>query len=142
MQAMVGKGNDRDLIENLVLDFFMSLDLGEFEALADCMAPEGDWHRQGKVLRGRDMILKAMAARGSDVRTAHIVTNFQIISLDGEAAHARFYMAGNRFDGPVTEGEPAPMDVPFSIGLYQCRCVRVGDAWKIGYLRATPRFRR
>lgn len=133
---------DADRLEELILDFFMGLDTGDFEALVACMAPDGDWHRQGKVLRGRDTILKAMADRGSDVRTAHLVTNFQIVSASGDSASVRFYMAGHRFDGPVTKGEPAPMDVPFSIGLYECRCTRVGDAWKIGELRATPRFRR
>jgi ketosteroid isomerase-like protein len=132
----------RQAIEDLVLNFFMCLDTSAFEALVDCMAPDGVWHRQGKVLRGRDMILAAMAERGPDVRTAHMVTNFQLMSVEESSATARFYLAGYRYDGSVTEGAPAPMEVPFSIGLYQCRCTRVGDQWKIGDLRATPRFRR
>lgn len=129
-------------IEQLVISFFMNLDIRAFEDLADCMAPDGAWHRQGKVLNSREMILAAMAERGPDVRTAHLVSNFQVVAGDGNSAEARFYLIGYRFDGPVDESGPSPMDLPFSIGLYRCGCVKAGEHWKIAEMRGTPRFRR
>jgi hypothetical protein len=132
----------REAAENLTVDFFYHLDTFDFEALVGCMAPDGEWHRQGKILRGHQMILAAMAERGSDVRTAHLVTNFRIVSADARSAAARFYMVAYRYDGPVSENEPAKLDLPFSIGLYSCRYARAGDGWTIADLRSEPRFRR
>ncbi|TCR65716.1 nuclear transport factor 2 family protein [Bosea sp. BK604] len=132
----------RDAIEGLVLGFFLDLDTGAFEDLADRMAPGGRWHRQGEILTDRQAILAAMAARGNDVRTAHLVTNFQLADVTETAATAKFYMVAFRHDGPVVAGTPSPLDLPRSIGLYECRCVLVGDAWRIEDMRADPRFRK
>ena len=133
--------SSRDAIERLVLNFFLDLDNGAFEALVDRMAPSGQWHRQGKTLIGRQAILDAMAARGVDVRTAHLVTNFQLTDETEAAATATFYMVAFRFDGPVVAGTPSPIDTPRSIGLYDCRCVRVDGAWRIEDIRTDMRFR-
>ncbi|MCB1490590.1 MAG: nuclear transport factor 2 family protein [Rhodobiaceae bacterium] len=129
-------------LEDLLLDFFMGLDTFAFDGLANCLAEDGEWHRQGKVLRGRAMVLDAMAERGRDVRTAHVVTNFQVTGTGGATARARFYLVGYRYDGPVTEGVPAPMQPPFSVGLYDCRFAMTGDGWKIASLSGSPRFKR
>jgi hypothetical protein len=136
------KESIRQTAENLVVDFFYGLDTFDFEALVGCMAPDCEWHRQGKILRGHPMILAAMAERGSDVRTAHLVTNFRIVSADATSAEARFYMVAYRYDGAVSNNEPATLDLPFSIGLYSCRYVRAGDGWTIADLRSELRFRR
>ena len=132
----------RDAVQNLVLDFFMDLDVGAFEALVGRMAPGGRWHRQGKVLSGRQNILDAMAERGPDVRTAHLVTNLRIVQANETAATARFYMTAFRYDGAVVAGAPSPMNLPGSIGLYECDCTLIENGWRIEELRADPRFRR
>ncbi|MBB3458710.1 ketosteroid isomerase-like protein [Rhizobium sp. BK313] len=129
-------------VEMLVLDFLMGLDTGDFEAMTDCMAPDGIWYRQGKVLRGHAMVLEALAARGSDVRTAHLITNFRLVSADGVSAETQCYMVAHRHDGPTREDEPSPMNVPFSIALYRCRFVVLDGKWKIAEIQSLPRFRR
>lgn len=129
-------------VEKLLLDFLMGLDTGNFEALVDCIAPDGIWHRQGKALRGHAMILEALAARGSDVRTAHLITNFRLVSADAVSAETQSYMVAYRYDGPVREDEPSPMNVPFSIALYRCRYVVLDGQWKIAEIQSQPRFRR
>ncbi|MFC7397399.1 nuclear transport factor 2 family protein [Chelatococcus sp. GCM10030263] len=139
---MSTQANIREAVENLIVDFFYHLDTFGFEALVGCMAPDGEWHRQGKILRGHQMILAALAERGTDVRTAHLVTNFHIVSANATSAEARFYMVAYRYDGPISENEPAKLDLPFSIGLYSCRYARAGDSWTIADLRSELRFRR
>jgi hypothetical protein len=129
-------------VEKLILDFLMGLDTGDFEALLNCMAPDGTWHRQGKVLQGRGMILDALAARTRDARTAHLITNFRLLSADAISAEARCYMVAYRYDGPVSEDEPSPMNVPFSIVLYRCRFVALNGQWKIVEIQSQPRFKR
>jgi hypothetical protein len=129
-------------VETLTLDFLMGLDTGDFRQLVDCMAADGIWHRQGKVLQGHAMILDALAARGSDVRTAHLVSNFRLNSADAVVAEARFLMVAYRYDGPVREDEPSPIDVPFSIALYRCRYAAIDGQWKITEIQSQPRFRR
>jgi ketosteroid isomerase-like protein len=143
-QAMAhpDRTHESEGIETRVLDFFMALDTGDFETLIGCMAPDGVWHRQGKVLHGHGMIRDAMSERGSDLRTAHLVANFQVVSAAGDSAQARFYLIAYRFDGPVTEIEPSPMDLPFSIALCQCRCKQVDGDWMIAEMKSQPRFRR
>ena len=131
-----------DAVEGRVLDFFYALDLRDFEALADVMADGGVWHRQGKALSGRGAILAALAERGPDVRTAHVVTNFQVIELAAHTARARFYLTGWRYDGPFDEATPSPMEVPFSVGLYDCHLKRERSTWVIESLSGGAAFRR
>lgn len=124
-----------------VVRFFAALDGGAFETLADLMAPDGVWHRQGKALAGREAILKAMAERGPDVRTAHLVTNL-LVEPDADAATARFIMTAFRHDGALAADAPAPLAGPFSIGFYTCRCVRHDGHWRIAEMRGNTRFKR
>ncbi|MBY3307583.1 SnoaL-like domain-containing protein [Rhizobium laguerreae] len=129
-------------VEKLILEFLMGLDTGDFEAMTACMAPDGIWHRQDKILRGHAMILEALAARGSDVRTAHLITNFRLVSTDNVSAETQCYMVAYRHDGPVRADEPSPMNVPFSITLCRCRFVMLEEKWKIAEIQSQPRFRR
>ena len=133
--------SSRDAIERLVLRFFLDLDTGAYDDLAGHMAPGGRWHRQGKTLTGTQEILGAMAERGHDVRTAHLVTNFQVTDATETAAAATFYVTTFRHDGPVVAGVPSPAEAPRSIGLNECRCAMVGGAWRIEEMRSDPRFR-
>ena len=125
----------------IVPRFFMHLDNQEFDRLADLLAPDGVWHRAGKELRGRAMLLAAMDARGATRRTRHLITNLIVDAIDADHAEAVFYSTAF----VCTDAAPdviAPMELPSSIGTYRATFVRMPDGWRIAALKSQMTFRR
>lgn len=58
-------------VERAIHLFFRHLDENDYEALTALMTVDGLWHRQGKELRGRSMVMEAMKARPVDLVTRH-----------------------------------------------------------------------
>ena len=128
-------------VGRIVPCFFMHLDNQEFDSLADLMAPDGVWHRAGKELRGRAMLLAAMDARGATRRTRHLITNLIVDAIDGDHAEAVFYSTAFVH----TDAAPdviAPMELPSSIGTYRATFVRMPDGWRIAAFKSQMAFRR
>jgi len=127
--------------EKVLLRFFHHLDADEFEALAALMAEDGVWHRQGKLLRGPGMVLEAMAARPKGRRTRHLITNLVLDAVDERHVQAIYYLTAFRYDG-ATPGEPAPIELPASVGTYREKLVLTPAGWRVAEITSEGAFRR
>jgi hypothetical protein len=127
--------------ERVLLRFFHHLDGDEFEALAGLMAEDGVWHRQGKLLRGPGMVREAMAARPKGRRTRHLVTNLILDVVDERHVQAIYYLTAFGYNG-ATPGEPAPMELPVSVGTYREKLVLTPAGWRVAEISSETAFRR
>jgi hypothetical protein len=127
--------------ERVLVRFFHHLDTGEFEALVALMAEDGVWHRQGKVLRGPGMVREALAERPKGRRTRHLVTNLIVDAVDERHVQAIYYLTVFRHDG-VTPGEPAPIELPASVGTYREKLVLTPAGWRVAEITSEGAFRR
>ena len=76
----------------LVYQFFGALDRRDHQFVANLIAKDGVWHRQGVELRGPVAVLTALEARDSSRKTCHLVTNLQVEETTQATARARYYM--------------------------------------------------
>jgi hypothetical protein len=76
----------------LVYQFFGGLDRRDYQFVTNLMARDGVWHRQGKELRGRVAVLKALVERDSSRKTCHLVTNLHVEQATQATARVRYYM--------------------------------------------------
>jgi hypothetical protein len=128
-------------VARIVPRFFLHLDSQEFTRLADLMAPDGAWHRAGKELRGRAMLLEAMDARGTTRKTRHLISNLVVDAIDADHAEAIFYSTAFVHTGTAADAI-APMELPSSIGTYRANFIRTVDGWRIAALKSQMAFRR
>ena len=128
--------------ERTIVRFFHYLDTRAYEKLAGLMAPEGVWNRQGKALKGRDMVLAAMHARPKGFTTQHLVTNLVVDVVDADHAEANYYLTV--FAHQLAEGGqlPAPMEAPLLAAFYQEKLVRTPQGWRINNISDTVAFKR
>lgn len=115
-------------LASLPATFFGAIDQHRYEDVAALMAKDGVWHRQGKVLAGRDAVLEAMRQRNTAMATAHLVTNL-IIERSAGGATLTFHGVGLGYEGP--KGRPYPIVGPAQIARYVADCVQEDGAWKI-----------
>jgi SnoaL-like domain len=119
-----------------------ALDSGNFEAVANGIAGDGVWHRQGKELKGPAMVRAAMAERSKGARTRHVVTNMLTTLKSETEAEIDFYMTVFSHTGEADAPPPAPMNLPNTVGLSRATLRRDGSQWKIAYLKSAPTFQR
>lgn len=112
---------------NQVMGFFRDLDDNDYESLVGRMLPDGVWHRQGKVLGGRDAVRAALALRSGTQRIHHLITNLFADAVDGARCSLRGYMLVVRHD----EGKPLAGPAPLK-GIENIRTTRVELAWRDG----------
>ncbi|MCW8084177.1 nuclear transport factor 2 family protein [Sabulicella glaciei] len=108
--------------------FYAALDASDYAGVAASMAPEGSWHRQGKMLTGPDEVRAALAERPAGRVTAHLVQNLVVDLADERSATLRYMTLVYRHDGEGGTG-PAPLSQPLSISAHVDRLRREGDRW-------------
>ncbi len=136
-KLMAERGAIRALITHWAV-----LDSSNFEAVTTGFAEDGVWHRQGKELKGPDMVRAAMAERSKGARTRHVVSNMLTTLKSETDAEIDFYMTVFSYSGEADAPLPAPMNVPNSVGLSHAALRRDGAEWKIRYLKSTATFQR
>jgi uncharacterized protein (TIGR02246 family) len=91
---------DRMAIEQLMWDYIRALDSGNAEAYAALFAPDGQFGRGDKAVKGREALIKMMKDSAQQLEAAkksgkkmermnHVVTNTHIEFVNDD--HARFY---------------------------------------------------
>lgn len=122
--------------------FFHCLDDGRYEEMAELMAPDGVWHRQGKALQGPAAVLAAMRERPAGLVSRHVVSNLVVDAAAEDRAEAAFYATVFAHSGAPGAQPPAPMELPFQLAVFRATALRGGDGWRIGQLSSTPAFKR
>ena len=81
--------------ERLLLRFYDAFDRGDYAGMAAMFAPDGAWHRAGKVL-ARDQIVPELQRRPAEQRVRHVLTNILVDVQDGDHANLRCYLTAYR----------------------------------------------
>jgi hypothetical protein len=126
--------------QQAVMRFFSALDAGRLDEVADAVAEDGVWHRQGAALSGPSAVRAALAARPAGRITAHLVQDL-VVGLEAENdATVRYLVLTYRYDAPEGAGGVAPMGKPLSIAAYSDRMRRSGETWLVKERRSRVIF--
>jgi uncharacterized protein (TIGR02246 family) len=130
---------DRVAIEQLMWDYIRALDSGNAEAYAALFAPDGQFGRGDKAVKGREALIKMMkdaaqqleAAKKSGTkmeRMNHVLTNTHIEFVNDD--HARFYAY---WMGVFTSGKVT------SAGREVNELVKIDGKWLISVRDVDPK---
>ena len=109
--------------------FYLSLDACDFKAVANLIASDGIWYRQGKELKGPTEVLQALNERPKGRVTAHMVQNLVVNVCNENQASASYMCLVYRCDLKQPSTDPAPMQ-PLSILRYEDTFVRAhSEQW-------------
>ncbi|GAA4324665.1 nuclear transport factor 2 family protein [Pigmentiphaga soli] len=127
--------------EQTIHRFYAALDDSDFETVANTIAEDGVWHRQGKVLKGPAAVRAALAERPAGRITAHMMQNMVVDVRGPDEADVRYIALVYRYDAPPGATGPAPLDTLLSISVYRDRLKRAADGrWLIEEMRSSRRF--
>ena len=116
-----------------LLRFYRRFDYGDYAGMAALFVEDGEWHRAGKVLSGRQAIVAELQKRPVDQKVLHLPTNIVVEVQDDRHAEAWAYLTVYR--GQV--GSPqSPSAVPTIRGPDLVLSVRAtlelaGAVWSI-----------
>ncbi len=121
-----------------VIRFFRALDDRDYATLAGLLAPDGEWHRQGAVLRNEADILAAMATRSATMRIHHLLTNVFAEPQSGDGAQVTAYMLVVRHDAKEAPSGASPLTGIENIRTTRARLRSAGEGWRIVHLAGEP----
>jgi hypothetical protein len=108
------------------------LDERRYEELADIFATDGVWHRQGRELEGRRMIIETMAERSESLAIRHVLTNVDVSPREDGTIEVFGYVLVFRSSGDAREAGPLAMpSAPSTLQSIRDTYKLVGDSWKI-----------
>jgi 3-phenylpropionate/cinnamic acid dioxygenase small subunit len=118
---------DRLAVADVLIRYATAMDGRDWELLASCFTDDARLDYDTSGVYGRaDFVAHCQAGLGRMKATQHCVTN-QVISLDGDHAHATSYVIAQH----VREN-----DITFTLGgTYHDDLVRVGAEWRIASRR-------
>lgn len=114
-----------------VIRFFRALDDRDNAALAGLLASDGEWHRQGAVLRNAAEIDAVMATRSATMRIHHLLTNVYAEPHGEEEAEVTAYMLVIRHDSGVEPVGPSPFQGIQNIRTMRARLRQTRQGWRI-----------
>lgn len=116
--------------------FFRFLDDRDYEGLTSMLAEESEWHRQGKVLRGKQATLAALQARSPTMRIHHLLTNVLTHSAgDGEITVSAYMSVVRHEPGAAMTGA-SPLKGIESIRTIRARLRDTPQGWRIVHMGA------
>lgn len=123
--------------KSLIALFYRHLDERNYAAMPALMKKDGLWLRQGKSL-SPDTMIKALEARGKDIRIHHLLTN-EIVEMEGETS-ARYsaYMLVVKDEAGEARGGPARLDGILNIRTVRASLANTPDGWRINKLKSEP----
>ena len=127
-------------LAQLTHQFFYCLDEFRYDELVSLMETDGSWHRQGKVLRGRDAVLKALAERPGTMRIRHVITNLLVTGVEDDTASVVAYLTAYRHDDGTDSPMPRVIAGPYRILIVRTRFRRHGEGWLIAEQSGTTEF--
>jgi len=124
-------GDTLALCHNQIMGLFRDLDENRYESLAARFAPAGVWHRQGKVLQGRDAIVQALELRSRTQRIHHLITNLAADVVEADRCVMRGYMSVVRHDSGVPLTGPAPLSGIENIRTTHVELAKTDGRWLV-----------
>ena len=121
-----------------VTRFFRALDDRDYGVLAALLATDGEWHRQGAVLRSEADILAAMAKRSPTLRIHHLLSNLFAEPHGEDEADVTGYMLVVRHDAKAEPTGPSPLSGIENIRTTRARLRQTADGWRIVRLGGDP----
>lgn len=131
----------REATERLIVQFYRYLDLANFAPLAKLFGADGEWHRQGEILRGEASVAAALAKRSPRIVSVHSVSNVLVEDETETTASATYFVTAYRHDPDHDDPADTPL-IPHALGLYEIRTRRVGGAWQVAFMKAGTTFKR
>ncbi|HEY0296381.1 MAG TPA: nuclear transport factor 2 family protein [Bordetella sp.] len=120
---------------NQVMGLFRDLDENRYESLAARFAPAGVWHRQGKILQGRQAIVQALNLRSRTQRIHHLIVNLVADRADSGRCALRGYMLVVRYDGGSPLAGPAPLSGIENIRTTHIELSKSDGQWLVEQMR-------
>jgi hypothetical protein len=120
--------------------FFNYFDQWRYEDMAEMFAPGGVWHRAGKSLSGKDVIIGELNKRSRTQTVRHVITNVQVDVQDANAADFLLYVTAYIHDSGVKADKPPKIQMPSLLLVVPGRLVKQGDNWKIASMSMNREF--
>lgn len=119
--------------ERLLLQLAHLTDHGPHEAIAEIFTDDGEFDRDGTVVRGRQALRDMYAKRPASLMTRHMVSNVIVTVLSEDEAACQAYATVYRFRAPdgATAVPPVVCGGPESVAEYQDRLIKTADGWKV-----------
>lgn len=124
----------------LIHQLFYYLDESKNDDLLELFAPDGKWHRQGKILCGRAQIGQAMLQRSATQRIRHVITNTFIASSSKTELQLVAYMTAYRFDDGMSHPGAVEITQPLRLSIVKATLQHTAGILAIAELTLTPEF--
>ena len=138
---------DRDAIRAVEWDcaqvltrFFNAFDQWRYEDMAGMFAPDGVWHRAGKSLSGKDVIVAELNKRSRTQTVRHVITNTQVDVQGAHTADFLLYVTAYIHDSGVKADKPPKIQMPSLLLVVPGKMVKQGDDWKIASMSMNREF--
>lgn len=141
---MAGLEHARRVIEcqQAVYRNYMAMDNADYASVAAGFAPDGQWHRQGKVLTGPEAIRAELEKRPANRITAHLIHN-PVVNDKGPASVRVLYLLVAYSHDPEAEAIPtAPIGPPLLIAQQEDQLQLTPTGWLIDVRRSKRLFER
>lgn len=119
---------------------FYYLDETRYDDLVALFSPDGVWHRQGKVLKGREEMMAAMRARPGTQVIRHVLTNVLVEAAGADAAEAVSYITTYVHDSGKAEPRPVSIRSPMRIFVAKTKFRRSAGRCEIVEHDLKPQF--
>lgn len=119
--------------EQLFLSIAWLTDHGPQQDIALLFTQDGEFDRDGTLVKGRGELLELYAKRPISLMTRHLVSNLSVIPLSDEHATCNAYATVYRYRSPDASKPVLPVncDGPESVTEYEDQMVKTADGWKV-----------
>jgi hypothetical protein len=123
-----------------LIRFFNYFDQWRYEDMADLFAPDGVWHRAGKSLSGKDVIVGELNKRSRTQTVRHVITNIQVDVTSEATAEILLYVTAYIHDSGVKATKPPKIQMPSLLLVVPGQMVKRDDGWKIASMSMNREF--
>ena len=120
--------------------FFNDFDRWRYEDMADLFAPDGVWHRAGKALQGKDVIVAELNKRSRTQTVRHVITNVQIDVKDETSAGFLLYVTAYIHDSGAKVVDPPKIQMPALLLVVPGQMAKWDGQWKIASMSMNREF--
>ena len=119
--------------EQLFFNIAWLTDHGPHQDIAMLFTEDGEFDRDGVLIKGRGELIDLYAKRPISLMTRHLVSNLNVIPLSDEQATCRAYVTIYRYKSPESSKPSLPLKCngPEVVNEYEDQMVKTSDGWKV-----------